>query len=124
MYVAELIVPHTVNTMPRATLDAFADHGVVTTTPITATHAGASRVVEELRTVGVDIDDVTHTLEREGLEKIEKSWASGNGEVVSAQSDRLAGTPAWRLARPSRLLSATRPDFRTQHGRTAARMGS
>ena len=27
MYVTELVAPHTVNTMPQVTLDAFADHG-------------------------------------------------------------------------------------------------
>jgi transaldolase len=29
MYVTELVVPGTVNTMPEATLDAFADHGLL-----------------------------------------------------------------------------------------------
>jgi transaldolase len=86
MYVADLIAPHTVNTMPRATLEAFADHGAVSGDPITATYGDAGRVIDELRTVGVDIDDVTHILEREGLSKFEKSW----DELGHTVADELA----------------------------------
>jgi transaldolase len=74
MYVTELVAPHTVNTMPRATLDAFADHGVLTVESITTTYTAAQEHLDALWRIGVDFDDVTETLERDGLTKFEKSW--------------------------------------------------
>jgi transaldolase len=83
-YVAELIAPHTVNTMPRATLNAFADHGIVAGTSITATYGDAHRTFDDLWAVGIDIDDVTESLERDGLAKFQKSWAE-LGHTVAAE---------------------------------------
>jgi transaldolase len=74
MYVTELIAPGTVNTMPGTTLTAFAGHGEVTGNTITGRYDDARRVLEQLAAVGVDFDDVTGTLEREGLAKFENSW--------------------------------------------------
>jgi transaldolase len=74
MYVTELVAADTVNTMPRTTLAAFADHGEVTGNTITGRYHDARRVLDELATVGVDFEDVTGQLEREGLAKFEKSW--------------------------------------------------
>ena len=74
MYVTELIAPGTVNTMPGTTLAAFADHGEVTGNTITGRYHEARRVLDQLATAGVDFDDVTGQLEREGLAKFENSW--------------------------------------------------
>ena len=74
MYVTELVAAGTVNTMPGTTLAAFADHGEVTGNTITARYHDARRVLDQLAAVGVDFDDVTGQLEREGLAKFEKSW--------------------------------------------------
>ena len=74
MYVTELVAPGTVNTMPGTTLAAFADHGQVTGNTITGRYHDARRVLDQLATVGVDFDDVTEQLEREGLAKFENSW--------------------------------------------------
>jgi transaldolase len=74
MYVTELVAADTVNTMPGTTLAAFADHGEVTGNTITGRYHDARRVLDELATVGVDFEDVTGQLEREGLAKFEKSW--------------------------------------------------
>ncbi|HEX4088812.1 MAG TPA: transaldolase [Trebonia sp.] len=87
MYVAGLVAPGTVNTMPGATLEAFADHGQVTGDTITGEYAGSRRVLDELAAAGVDFDDVTEYLERDGLAKFEKSW-SELGATVSAELDR------------------------------------
>ncbi|MGW1208337.1 transaldolase [Streptomyces sp. NPDC002499] len=76
MYVSELVVPGTVNTMPASTLDAFADHGHVPDAgPVADTYAAAAAHFEELARTGIDFTDVTDTLEREGLAKFEDSWA-------------------------------------------------
>ncbi len=48
LYVTELVAPNTVNTMPEKTLDAVADHGVVTGDTITGTGAAAQKVFDEL----------------------------------------------------------------------------
>jgi transaldolase len=75
MYVEELIGPETVNTMPRETIEAFQDHGRVELTlekGVDEAHA----LFDRLREVGVDYDDVTDTLEREGVEKFADSFAS------------------------------------------------
>jgi transaldolase len=73
LYVDELIGPHTVNTMPDATLDAVLDHGTIGRT-VDANYAGAHRVVDQLAEVGVDLDDVTRTLEDEGVASFSKSF--------------------------------------------------
>jgi transaldolase len=74
MYVTELVAPHTVNTMPAATLAAFADHGEVTGDTISGRYHEARRVLDQLAAAGVDFDDVTGQLERDGLAKFENSW--------------------------------------------------
>lgn len=74
LYVDELIVADTVNTMPEDTLHAVADHGEVRGDTVSGTAAGAQRVFDDLSAAGIDIDDVFVTLENEGVEKFEKSW--------------------------------------------------
>jgi transaldolase len=73
MYVEELIGPDTINTMPEETVRAFQDHG----SPRPTLHEGlaeAQSVLDALAAAGVDYDDVTDTLEREGVEKFEDSF--------------------------------------------------
>src|SRR6478609_7019827 len=74
MYVTELVAAGTVNTMPGTTLAAFADHGEVTGDTITGRYDDARNVLDQLAAAGVDFDDVTGQLEREGLAKFENSW--------------------------------------------------
>jgi transaldolase len=73
-YVAELVTRGTVNTMPEATLDAFADHGVVRGDTVRGEYAAAREVLADLAGLGIDYDDVVRVLEEEGLEKFEASW--------------------------------------------------
>src|SRR6187551_3339686 len=73
MYVEELIGPETVNTMPEETMEAFQDHGRVAPT-LTEDVDAARRLFEELAAAGVDYDDVTETLEREGVQKFSDSF--------------------------------------------------
>ncbi|MEH3142134.1 MAG: transaldolase [Mycobacterium kyogaense] len=74
LYVTELVAPNTVNTMPEKTMDAVADHGVVTGDTITGTGAESQEVFDALSGVGIDLTDVFLVLENEGVEKFEKSW--------------------------------------------------
>jgi transaldolase len=75
LYVEELIGPSTVNTMPFETIDAFQDHGVVRES-LTEGVEEARTLLKELEAAGIDYDDVTETLEREGVEKFSASFAS------------------------------------------------
>jgi transaldolase len=75
LYVEELIGPDTVNTMPFETIEAFQDHGVVRET-LTEGLEEARALLGELEAAGVDYDDVTDTLEREGVQKFSDSFAS------------------------------------------------
>lgn len=85
LYVTELVAPHTVNTMPEKTLDAVADHGVVTGDTITGTASEAQAVFDKLSAIGIDLRDVFITLENEGVEKFEKSWE----ELLDATREQL-----------------------------------
>ena len=90
MYVEELIGPMTVNTMPEETIRAFQDHGKVALT-LEQGIDEAKQLFADLASAGVDYDDVTETLEREGVEKFADSFAellegirAKSGELVAA----------------------------------------
>ena len=75
LYVEELIGADVVNTMPLETVQAFQDHGEVRET-LTEGVDEARALLDELAAAGVDYDDVTDTLEREGVQKFSDSFAS------------------------------------------------
>ncbi|EGD44229.1 transaldolase [Nocardioides sp. WG-D5] len=74
LYVTDLVVADTVNTMPEKTMEAFADHGEVKGDVVTGKGDEAAAVFESLRSVGVDLDDVFEVLETEGVDKFKASW--------------------------------------------------
>jgi transaldolase len=75
LYVEELIGPHTVNTMPEETIQAFQDHGEVNGDTIENDLAEAHKLLDDqLPAVGVDYDDVVATLEKEGVQKFSDSF--------------------------------------------------
>ncbi len=75
LYVDTLVAPHTVNTMPLSTVDAYQDHGPNPPSPFGPEEiADARAVLDTLAEVGVDYDDVVEVLEREGVEKFSTSW--------------------------------------------------
>jgi transaldolase len=89
MYVEELIGPKTVNTMPEETIRAFQDHGRVSLT-LEQGLDEAREVFRRVAEAGVDYDDVTETLEREGVEKFADSFVelldgirAKSGELVA-----------------------------------------
>jgi len=73
MYVEQLIGPHTVNTMPPQTVDAFRDHGEVART-VDKDVAGAEAVIRDLGRLGISIDEVTNKLLVDGLASFQKSF--------------------------------------------------
>lgn len=72
-YVEELIGPQTVNTMTRQTLQEFQDHGQVADT-LERDVDEARRTFDRFAAAGVDYDDVTAVLEREGVDKFAASF--------------------------------------------------
>lgn len=66
LYVDELIGPHTVNTLPPATLEAFRDHGAVKLT-LTGRLAEARQVLAGLAKAGIDLAAITETLQSQGV---------------------------------------------------------
>ncbi len=74
MYVEELIGPKTVNTMPDETIEAFQDHGEVRDDTLLEGVDEARRVHDDLAKAGVDYDDVSLTLEAEGVQKFADSF--------------------------------------------------
>ena len=72
-YVEDLIGPETVNTLPIETLDAYRDHGdpkPLLETDLDKTHW----IFQTLPELGINIDKITQQLEREGVEKFNKSF--------------------------------------------------
>ena len=86
MYVTDLVVANTVNTMPEKTMDAFADHGELEGDRVTGTGAEARAVLDRLAAVGVDFEDVLVTVETEGVDKFKKSWT----ELVETVKGQMA----------------------------------
>lgn len=73
LYVDTLIGPHTVNTMPIATMEAFLDHGTVKRT-VDADYDAVHGVADDMAAAGISIDDITHQLEEEGIDTFMKSY--------------------------------------------------
>jgi len=74
MYVVELVVANTVNTMPEATIKATADHGELRGDTVHGTYDASRKVLEDLEKLGIGYDDVVQVLEDEGVAKFEASW--------------------------------------------------
>ena len=74
LYVTDLVVDDTVNTMPEKTLEAFADHGEVHGDQVTGRGEEAQAVFDQIAAAGVDLDDVFLVLETEGVDKFKASW--------------------------------------------------
>ncbi|MFE4952019.1 transaldolase [Leifsonia sp. NPDC056665] len=85
LYVTELVAPNTVNTMPEKTLEATFDHGQIDGDTVTGNYADAKSVLDALAGLGISYDDVTATLEREGVDKFNVSW----GELVETVTNAL-----------------------------------
>ncbi len=83
LYVGTLIGPHTVNTMPDATVDAFKDHGVVARS-VDQDVDQAQAHLDDLAEAGIDMADVARQLEEEGVSSFSKSF----DELLQALEDK------------------------------------
>jgi transaldolase len=86
LYVVDLLVKDTVNTMPEATLRATADHGVLQGDTVHGTYDEARALFASLEALGVHYDDVVQVLEDEGVAKFEASW----GEMLATIKNELS----------------------------------
>jgi transaldolase len=73
LYVDTLIGPDTVNTVPPETYTAILDHSVVART-VDRDVAAARKVIDDLKSVGVDLNEVGEQLSIEGVDKFSKSF--------------------------------------------------
>ena len=89
-YVEELIGPDTVDTIPPATLAAFREHGEVRRS-LDENVELAHRQLKQLAEIGIDLDQVTHELEVEGVEAFTKSFDSLLNTLNKAAKDIRAG---------------------------------
>lgn len=73
-YVVELVAPGVVNTMPEKTLQATFDHAELRGDTVTAGYDEAQAVLDGLDALGISYDDVTATLEKQGIDTFVASW--------------------------------------------------
>lgn len=76
MYVESLVGRDTVNTMPEATLRAFADHGRVVPDAVESEPEQAELVMQQLEKTGINFNCVTWQLEHEGVQKFVDAYDS------------------------------------------------
>lgn len=73
LYVEALAAPGTINTIPEATLHAFADHGRVH--PTLAIDGGdGDETIAEFEKAGIRVDPLAADLQQEGAEAFVRSW--------------------------------------------------
>ena len=80
-YLEGLIGPETINTVPPETLQLFEEHGVVRRT-LSPRADDARDTMRQIAEAGIDFDDVTQTLEDEGIEKFEVSYRKLLGVIA------------------------------------------
>lgn len=74
LYVTGLVTHGTVNTMPFATIEAFADHGRLEGDTVRGTAEASRATLDALRAEGIDLEEVFALLEQQGVEKFVTAW--------------------------------------------------
>jgi transaldolase len=85
MYIDGLRAPHTINTMPEATLRAFEHHGQVGA-PIAADGGDAQATLAQFESAGIDVDALATTLQSDGARKFVQAWE----DLLSRIEDQVA----------------------------------
>jgi transaldolase len=85
LYVEELIGTNTVNTMPPATIVAFVDHGEVMEDSLVRNVAQAEAAIGGLALMGIDFDDITDTLQVDGV----ASFAASYEDLLATLGEKL-----------------------------------
>jgi transaldolase len=93
LYVEALAAADTINTMPEATLLAFAEHGEVREM-LPADGGDAEAVLARFAEAGVDVTAVAAELQREGAEAFVTSWKDLMGRIASKAQALEAAKPA------------------------------
>jgi len=74
LYVDELVGRNTINTLAPPSIEALRDHGDPQPDTIERDLDAARAVIDGLATAGIDYDDLTATLEREGVDAFARSY--------------------------------------------------
>lgn len=72
-YIEALIGNETVNTVPLETIEAFRDHGVAANR-LEQDLDKTTKVLHDLKSAGIDLNEITQKLEDEGIEKFNKAY--------------------------------------------------
>ena len=86
LYIDKLIGPDTINTLTESSIRAFEDHGTLTRT-IDTDLDEARAVMKALKAVGIDMDDVGHTLEIQGIAAFQESFTHVLGTLEAKMND-------------------------------------
>ena len=107
LYVDNLIGPHTVNTLPPATLAAFKDHGTVgeTLTQDSAVFLPPEEALDRLAEVGVDLGQVTSRLQDDGVDAF-----------IDAFETLISQVAAKRALLRSGIIERAKPALGIYHG--------
>jgi transaldolase/glucose-6-phosphate isomerase len=109
LYVDTLIGPHTINTLPFETIEAFRDHGKARLT-LEEDLGAARHVLDDLESVGISMQDVTQQVLDEGVIKFAQSFdqllASIQTKIVDAAKTRHRATLGDDLNAVSENLAA------------------
>lgn len=73
LYVDTLVGPHTVNTIPPATLQATLDHGKTDIT-LGRDYDASRKIIAEIESLGISMKDVTDKLTRDGVDLFAQSF--------------------------------------------------
>ena len=103
MYVEPLIGPQTINTLPRKTIAAFADHGKVTAS-LEQGSEEAVQVMRDLQRAGIDVPQVTRELLVDGI-----------GKFVDSLNDILQTIGMKAITEPHGGADRQNPDAARQH---------
>ena len=90
-YVDQLVAPGVVNTMPRPTLEAVADHAEIAGDTIRPHYGEAAGRLRALAALGIDLDQITHELEVKGIDAFSTSWHEMLESVRSGMPAEAAG---------------------------------
>lgn len=91
IYVEELIGKNTVNTVPPQTLDALLDHAEIKE-KITKDIDQADNIFNQLKHVGINIDDITKELEEEGLKSFSDAYTTCLNSIDKRRKEYLKQT--------------------------------
>jgi transaldolase len=93
MYVEQLIGPHTVNTLPQSSLDAFREHGAVTPT-LESDVEGALETIRRLEEAGIGFRAATDELQVQGVKLFAESFDKAKATIQQKRETLLAAAPA------------------------------